>query len=132
RQPRQPAGRPQVLMGRRPLPSLTGSTPLVRGREFARTAADSVADILHPLITIARGLCALAASGCRHWVRMPRDRRGPTVMLAGSSIAIVALVPYGPTLATIAVMVMAAWAGRDRSPGFKIRTDQRDGRLHAL
>ncbi|MBT2382202.1 hypothetical protein [Streptomyces sp. ISL-11] len=121
-------------MGRRALPSsLTVSTPLSRGRELARSAADNAADVLHPLITIARGLRALAVAGWRHWLRMPGDRRGPTVMLVVSSTVIVALVPYGPALGTIALMMAAAWAGRrERSSDAVVRTEEGNERLQVL
>lgn len=45
-------------MARRPLPRIlsTGSAQIARSRELARTAADSATDVLHPLITMTRGL----------------------------------------------------------------------------
>ncbi|MCD9143171.1 hypothetical protein [Streptomyces albireticuli] len=102
-------------MGRRALPSsLSDGASLARGREFARTAADNAADMLHPLLTIGRGLHALGTGGLRRWARTPRDRRGPTLLLAASCVVIVALLPYGPTLSAVVLMAAAAWAGRDR------------------
>ncbi|WP_306188408.1 MULTISPECIES: hypothetical protein [unclassified Streptomyces] len=105
-------------MARRPLPRIlsTGSAQLARSRELARTAADNATDILHPLITIARGLCRLAAAGRRRWVDTPKDRRGPLLFLVASVILVLMMVPYGPLLATVVVTAAAAWLGRDRAP----------------
>ncbi|MEU0074731.1 hypothetical protein ABZ027_35130 [Streptomyces sp. NPDC006332] len=105
-------------MARRPLPRIlsTGSAQIARGRELARTAADSATDVLHPLITITRGLRRLAAAGGRRWVDTPKDRRGPLLFLVASAILVVALVPYGPLLAVITLMAAAAWQGRERGP----------------
>ncbi|MFE9031249.1 hypothetical protein ACFYOA_34165 [Streptomyces iakyrus] len=105
-------------MARRPLPRIlsNGSAQLARSRELARTAADSATDVLHPLITIARGLRRLAAAGRRRWTETPKERRGALLFLAASVVLVVALVPYGPLLAAITLMAAAAWQGRDRSP----------------
>ncbi|MEU2543364.1 hypothetical protein [Streptomyces iakyrus] len=104
-------------MARRPLPRIlsNGSAQLARSRELARTAADSATDVLHPLITIARGLRRLAAAGRRRWTETPKERRGALLFLAASVVLVVALVPYGPLLAAITLMAAAAWQGRDRS-----------------
>jgi hypothetical protein len=105
-------------VARRPLPRIlsTGSTQIARSRELARTAADSATDILHPLITITRGLRRLASAGRRRWAETPKDKRGPLLFLAASAILVLALVPYGPLLAVITLMAAAAWQGRDRTP----------------
>ncbi|MFC8520083.1 hypothetical protein [Streptomyces sp. NPDC057257] len=105
-------------MARRPLPRIlsTGSAQIARSRELARTAADSATDVLHPLITITRGLRRLAAAGRRRWAETPKDKRGPLLFLVASVVLVVALVPYGPLLAAIALMAAAAWQGRDRRP----------------
>ncbi|MGW2047977.1 hypothetical protein ACWCPF_22755 [Streptomyces sp. NPDC001858] len=105
-------------MARRPLPSIlsTGSAQIARSRELARTAADSATDVLHPLITITRGLRRLASAGRRRWAETPKDKRGPLLFLAASVILVVVLVPYGPLLAVITLMAAAAWQGRDRTP----------------
>ncbi|KQX60864.1 hypothetical protein ASD48_30360 [Streptomyces sp. Root1310] len=105
-------------MARRPLPSIlsTGSAQIARSRELARTAADSATDVLHPLITITRGLRRLASAGRRRWAETPRDKRGPLLFLVASLILVVVLVPYGPLLAVITLMAAAAWQGRDRTP----------------
>ena len=103
-------------MARRPLPRIlsTGSTQIARSRELARTAADSATDVLHPLITITRGLRRLAAAGRRRWAETPKDRRGPLLFLVASVVLVVALVPYGPLLAVISLMAAAAWQGREQ------------------
>ncbi|MGW1211964.1 ATP-binding protein [Streptomyces sp. NPDC002499] len=104
-------------MARRPLPRIlsTGSTQIARSRELARTAADSATDVLHPLITVSRGLRRLAAAGRRRWADTPKDKRGPLLFFVASVVLVVALVPYGPLLAVIALMAAAAWQGRDRT-----------------
>ncbi|MEV4436480.1 hypothetical protein [Streptomyces sp. NPDC049585] len=103
-------------MGRRALPrTLTPAPASPRGRDLARTAADSARDVLHPLLVVLRGLRALAGRGRRTWERTPRDRRGPALLLAVSCLVIVALVPYGPTLGTAALLAAGAWAGRGQA-----------------
>ncbi|CAM5239480.1 hypothetical protein [Streptomyces aurantiogriseus] len=105
-------------MARRPLPRIlsTGSAQIARSRELARTAAESATDVLHPLITITRGLRRLASAGRRKWAETPKDKRGPLLFLMASMVLVVALVPYGPLLAVITLMAAAAWQGRDRTP----------------
>ncbi|MGX2998400.1 hypothetical protein JNUCC64_29750 [Streptomyces sp. JNUCC 64] len=102
----------------RPLPRLPrdGAASLARGRELARSAADSATDVLHPLITLARGLRRLAGAGRRKWEGTPRDGRGGLLFLAASVVLVVALVPYGPPLAVVTLMAAAAWYGRERTP----------------
>jgi hypothetical protein len=105
-------------VARRPLPRIlsTGSAQIARSRELARTAADSATDVLHPLITMTRGLRRLASAGRRKWAEAPKDRRGPLLFLVASVVLVVALVPYGPLLAVISLMAAAAWQGRNRKP----------------
>ncbi|MEG3630341.1 P-loop NTPase family protein [Streptomyces poriticola] len=105
-------------MARRPLPRIlsNGGAQLARSRELARTAADSATDVLQPLITIARGLRRLATAARRRWTDTPKDRRGALLFLVASVVLVVALMPYGPLLAAIALMAAAAWQGRDRTP----------------
>ena len=83
-------------MARRPLPRIlsNGSAQLARSRELARTAADSATDVLHPLITITRGLRRLAAAGRRRWAETPKERRGALLFLAASVVLVVALVLF--------------------------------------
>ncbi|MFB7244752.1 hypothetical protein CW362_13460 [Streptomyces populi] len=122
-------------MARRPLPRIlsNGTTQIAKSRELARTAADSATDVLHPLITVTRGLRRLAAAGRRRWAATPKDRRGPLLFLAASVILIVALVPYGPLLAVIGLMAAAAWAGRERTPPPATGPDEaQTGRLQSL
>ncbi|WP_443059731.1 ATP-binding cassette domain-containing protein [Streptomyces sp. NBC_00443] len=104
-----------------------------RSRELARTAGDSASDVLHPLITITRGLRRLASAGRRKWADTPKDKRGPLLFLVASVILVVALVPYGPLLAVISVMTAAAWQGRDRKPSTPEGPDEsQTERLRAL
>ncbi|MFF0591510.1 hypothetical protein ACFYWD_36760 [Streptomyces sp. NPDC003781] len=122
-------------MARRPLPRIlsNGGAQLARSRELARTAADSATDVLQPLITIARGLRRLAAAARRRWTETPKDRRGALLFLVASVVLVVALVPYGPLLAVIALMAAAAWQGRDRRPAAPEGTDDtRTRRLQSL
>ncbi|MFD7290869.1 hypothetical protein [Streptomyces sp. NPDC059863] len=105
-------------MARRPLPRIltSGSAQIARSRELARTAADSATDVLHPLITVSRGLRMLAASGRQKWAGTPKDRRGPALFLVAACVLVVALIPYGPLLGLIALMGVAGWKGRDTTP----------------
>lgn len=122
-------------MARRPLPRIlsNGTAQIAKSRELARTAADSATDVLHPLITVTRGLRRLAAAGRRKWAATPKDRRGPLLFLVASVILIVALVPYGPLLAVITLMAAAAWAGRERIPPPATGPDEaQTGRLQSL
>lgn len=105
-------------MIRLPLPRLLtgGGAQIARSREMARTAADSATDVLHPLITISRGLRLLAVAGRRKWTGTPKERRGPALFLAAACVLVLALMPYGPLLAVVSVMAAAGWKGRDRTP----------------
>lgn len=102
-------------MARRPLPRIlsNGSASIARSREMARTAADGATDVLHPLITITRGLRRLAAAGRRKWVGTPKERRSPLLFLAGAVVLVLVFLPYAPLLALICLMAVAAWKGRD-------------------
>jgi len=102
-------------VARRPLPSILTTRPaLVRGRDLARTAADGAGDVLHPVITIARGMRRQAAWAGNWWNRTPKDRRGPALLLAAAAVVIVVMMPYGPIAGVAAIVVSAAWMGRDR------------------
>ncbi|MEU7567026.1 hypothetical protein AB0A99_13595 [Streptomyces fradiae] len=103
-------------MALRPLPRIlsSGSASIARSREIARSAADGATDVLHPLITVSRGLRKLAAAGRARWAATPRERRGPTLFLAAACVLGVVLLPYGPLLALVSVMGAAAWKGRER------------------
>ncbi|MER5529003.1 ABC transporter ATP-binding protein [Streptomyces sp. NPDC002677] len=105
-------------MARRPLPRIlsNGTAQLARSRELARTAADNATDVLHPLITVTRGLSRLASAGRHRWAETPKDKRGPLLFLVASVVLVVALVPYGPLLAVITLMAASAWHGRDPNP----------------
>ncbi|WP_374773040.1 hypothetical protein OG756_07830 [Streptomyces sp. NBC_01310] len=118
-------------MARRPLPRIlsSGTVSLVRGRDLARTAADTATDVLHPLLTIGRGLRILASAGRRRWSETPKDKRGPALFLGAACVLVVALVPYGPLLALITLMAAAAWQGRDRTP---VKTGPSDAEAERL
>lgn len=105
-------------MARRPLPRIlsSGTMSPARGRDLARTAADSATDVLHPLFVIGRGLRILAAAGRRKWTQTPKDKRGPALFLGAACVLVVALAPYGPLCSLITLMAAAAWQGRDRTP----------------
>ncbi|MEV7389391.1 MULTISPECIES: ABC transporter ATP-binding protein [unclassified Streptomyces] len=104
-------------MALRPLPRIlsNGSAQLARSRDLARTAADSATDVLHPLITVTRGLRRLASAGRRRWAETPKDKRGPLLFMVASVVLVMALVPYGPLLAVITLMAASAWHGRDHA-----------------
>ncbi|GAA3277651.1 hypothetical protein [Streptomyces lavendulae] len=121
-------------MARRPLPRIlsSGTASLARGRDFARTAADSATDVLHPLLVIGRGLRILAAAGRRKWTATPKDKRGPALFLGAACVLVVALLPYGPLAALISLMAAAAWQGRDRTPVKTGPSDAETERLGSL
>jgi YD repeat-containing protein len=104
-------------VARRPLPRIlsNGTAQLARSRELARTAADNATDVLHPLITVTRGLSRLASAGRHRWAETPKDKRGSLLFLVASVVLVVALVPYGPLLAVITLMAASAWHGRERA-----------------
>ncbi|OKK15100.1 hypothetical protein AMK16_28050 [Streptomyces sp. CB00455] len=121
-------------MARRPLPRIlsSGTASLARGRDFARTAADSATDVLHPLLTIGRGLRILASAGRRRWSDTPKDKRGPALFLGAAGVLVLVLVPYGPLVTLITVMAAAAWQGRDRTPAKTGPGDAEAERLGSL
>ncbi|WP_335937642.1 hypothetical protein [Streptomyces sp. PTD5-9] len=121
-------------MARRPLPRIlsSGGVSITRGREFARTAADGAADVLQPLITIARGLRRLAGAGRRKWAATPKDRRGTALFSVAACVFVLALVPYGSIIALLSVMAAAAWMGRDRTPVSTGPDETETGRLRSL
>ncbi|MEU7077866.1 hypothetical protein ABZ938_08765 [Streptomyces sp. NPDC046409] len=121
-------------MARRPLPRIlsSGSASITRSREIARTAADNATDVLHPLITVTRGMRLLAGAGRQKWTATPRDRRGHVLFLVAACVLAVALIPYGPLLALISVMGAAAWRGRDRTPARTGPDEAGTARLQAL
>ncbi|MFC8764151.1 hypothetical protein ACFUAG_26060 [Streptomyces sp. NPDC057193] len=118
-------------MARRPLPRIlsSGSAQIARSREIARTAADSATDVLHPLITVSRGLRKLAASARARWAATPKERRGPTLFLVAACVLVIALMPYGPLLALVTLMGAAAWKGRVRPV---VRTGPDDAEIARL
>ncbi|MGF1343498.1 hypothetical protein ACQSMD_25855 [Streptomyces flavovirens] len=121
-------------MARRPLPRIlsSGSASITRGREFARTAADSATDVLHPLITVTRGLRLLAGAGRQKWAATPRDRRGHVLFLVAACVLGMALIPYGSFLALVSVMGAAAWKGRERTPARTGPDEAESARLRSL
>lgn len=80
------------------------------------TVADSAADVLHPLLVIARGLIRLGHSARDGWSRTPSDRRGPAVFLGAACALVIALTPYGPWWALGVLVLTAAWKGREHTP----------------
>lgn len=121
-------------MARRPLPSILSSRPaVVRGRDLARSAADGASDVLHPVITIARGVRRQAVWTGLWWGRTPRDRRGPALLLAAAGLVVLVMMPYGPLLAIAALLASAAWMGRDRAPAAPAGPGEAEtGRLQSL
>ncbi|MCM2393448.1 ATP-binding protein [Streptomyces albipurpureus] len=121
-------------MPRRPLPRIlsSGTARIARGREIARTAADGATDVLHPLIVVSRGLRKLAGLAGQRWAATPKEKRGPTLLLAACGVMAVALIPYGPVTALISVMGAAAWQGRARDPARTGPDEAETARLQAL
>jgi hypothetical protein len=81
---------------------------------MARTGTDGALDVLHPVITVGRGLGRLSGAGRQWWARTPKDRRGSALCLAGALLLGVWLVPYGLPVALAVVVAAAAWHGRER------------------
>jgi hypothetical protein len=121
-------------VARRPLPRIlsSGSVSITRSREIARTAADNATDVLHPLITVIRGLRLMAGAGRQKWAATPFDRRGHVLFLVAACVLVVALIPYGPLLALISMMGAAAWRGRERTPARTGPDEAGTARLQAL
>ncbi|WP_431954919.1 hypothetical protein [Actinacidiphila sp. bgisy167] len=121
-------------MVRRPLSALLSSRPsLSRGRELARAAVDSTADVLHPLLVIARGLARQAGWARDWWRDTPKDRRGPALLASvGAAFLVMALLPYGAYLLVAALMGSAGWMGRDRTPLATGPSGAENDRLTAL
>jgi hypothetical protein len=121
-------------VGRRPLPRIlsSGTARITRGRDLARTAADHATDVLHPLITVSRGLRRLAGLARARWADTPREKRGPTLFTAALCLVVVAFIPYGPLTALIALMGAAAWHGRMRTPAPSGPSEAEAGRLQSL
>ncbi|MFI6062491.1 hypothetical protein [Streptomyces sp. NPDC051286] len=121
-------------MPRRPLPRIlsSGSASITRSREFARTAAGNATDVLHPLIRVVRGLRLLAGAGRQKWAATPKERRNPILFLIAACVLVVVLIPYGPLLALVTVMGVAAWKGRERTPAKTGPGKAETARLQAL
>ena len=126
-------------MPRRPLPRVltrrsrvSFGPPLARGRDLARGTSRAAGDVLRPLFVIGRGLRRHAGWAAEWWAEAPKDRRGPALLLCAAGVAVVALLPYGPLLAGIAVMGSAAWHGRDRVVRATGADDGRRAKLRSL
>ena len=111
---------------------MTLTQHLARGREFARTAGDHATDMFGPLITIGRGLRSHGRWTAKWWSNLPKDRRGPALLLGLVVLAAVALLPYGPLLALLALMGSAAWVGRERAPAAEPAPDTSQLKLNAI
>lgn len=123
---------------RRPFLRLPGreTPPAAGGREPAGTAAEGAADVLRPVVVLARGSGRLLIAARRRWGATPPQRRGPTAFLAGACLLLVYLLPYGPPAAGIALLAAVGWAGRDRDPSKRAQNEdeaaRRQERLTAL
>ncbi|MFH8367202.1 hypothetical protein [Streptomyces sp. NPDC018031] len=85
---------------------------MFRRPPLPRALADGAVDVLHPLVTVSRGVRRLSARTRQTWDRTPKDRRGPLVLMGMTAVLVVGLVPYGPVLALLGLMAAAGWAGR--------------------
>jgi hypothetical protein len=110
---RQLPGLMSILPGRH---RTTPPASLVRARELARAVRDNTGEVVKPLLVLGRGLRRHVSWVAAWWAAAPKDRRGPALLLAAAGVVVVALLPYGPLLAGIALMGSAAWQGRDRTP----------------
>ena len=111
---------------------MTFTEHLARGRDIARTAGDHATDMFGPLIMIGRGLRSHGQWTMKKWADTPKDRRGPALLLGVAAIAGIALLPYGPLLALVALMGSAAWVGRDRTPAAEPAPDTSHLKLNAI
>lgn len=111
-----------------------GGPGSARGRAHGavRAGADGALDILHPLITLVRGLGRLTVLAVRWWVRTPKDRRGPALFLFAVGLLVVALLPWGPAFAVVLVVGAAAWQGREGSRTGSVPDEEENARLQAL
>ena len=93
-----------------------------------------LADILHPLLTLARGLGRLLLGTRRGWLRTPKDRRGPALFVAASCLLVVGLMPYGPALVLAGLLATAAWYGREQAVAQESAgpDEQQSARLRAV
>ena len=105
---------PSVLRRRGEGPSGAGAGPALwsRGRALARAGTGGALDVLHPVVTVGRGLGRLSGAGRQWWGRTPKERRGPVVALAGACLLAVWLVPYGLPIALVVLVAASAWYGR--------------------
>jgi hypothetical protein len=85
---------------------------LARGREAVATGAHWVCEALLPLITLGRGLARLVVLAGRWWARTPKERRSPALFLAAAGGVVVAVLPHGPGVAVIALIIAALRLGR--------------------
>ncbi|MFE0463403.1 FtsK/SpoIIIE domain-containing protein [Kitasatospora sp. NPDC058965] len=105
---------------------------LTRGRDLARTAGDHAADMFAPLTLIGRGLRRHAGWARARWEATPKERRGPTLLLAAAVLVGVFLLPHGPLLAVAALIGSAAWTGREPKAAPAPAPDPADVKLPAL
>ncbi|MDI5971938.1 hypothetical protein POF50_021810 [Streptomyces sp. SL13] len=122
-------------MSRRPLPRILTDRALpslARGRDLARNASDNAADVLKPLIAVGRGLRRHAGWVAGWWIHSAKDRRGPTLLLAVAGVVVVALLPYGPLLAGVTLLMSAGWTGRDRRPATAGPSEPERAKLQAV
>ncbi|GAA1933223.1 FtsK/SpoIIIE domain-containing protein [Kitasatospora viridis] len=105
---------------------------LTRGRDLARTAGDHAADMFAPLSLIGRGLRRHAGWTKTRWQATPKEKRGPTALLAVAAVVGVVLLPHGPLLAIVALLGSAAWTGRQPKPVAAPAPDPADVKLPAL
>ncbi|MFJ1757228.1 hypothetical protein [Kitasatospora sp. NPDC088134] len=99
---------------------------------FARTAGDHAADVFAPLTLIGRGLRRHADWAKGRWAATPKERRGPTLLVAAAVVLGVFLLPHGPLLAIVALVASAAWVGRGPKAAAAPEPDVADVKLTAL
>ncbi|GAA2098202.1 membrane protein [Streptomyces albiaxialis] len=106
------------------------------GRQFVRTGADGMLDVLYPVLVLVRGAGRLATLAKTRWKRTPKERRGPALFLVVACGLVLWLMPYGPLIAVASFVAAAAWYGRERA-GEIVEEDEGPGedelaRLQAL
>ena len=93
------------------LRSLPTSPALIRGKGAAYEATRRIAALLHLLVTVFKGLRRQSAWLRSWWARSPKERRRPVLAVAAVLLLCISLVPYGPAIALLILLGLAAWAG---------------------
>ncbi|WP_067069716.1 FtsK/SpoIIIE domain-containing protein [Carbonactinospora thermoautotrophica] len=101
-------------------------------RETAKAGNAKAKDVLYPLILILRGTRKGIRRAKGWWVKTPKDRRNGILFLVALALIVVSLFPWGPVLVLAALMLLAAWAGREKEDPKKKVTQAQAKKLQAI